>query len=197
MPTRTILGLIASVLFLPLSIALVGAEPEIQTTPTVDAQPRTATPSPDLPMAMTGTGVVYLTIANEGEQSDELVGATTDRASAAEVHEMMVEDEVGHMMPVDGPVVIPAGETVTLEPGGLHLMLIGLTDDIRLGDTFEVTLTFADAGEVTVPVTAVLDAEDAESERIEVGDLAITEVWSRPAPKIDGISGTPPATPAS
>lgn len=155
-----------------------------------------ATPDSDQ-SAMTGTGVVYMTITNEGDVDDELVGATTDRAQMVEVHEMVVEDEVGRMVPVDGPLEIPAGESVALEPGGLHVMLIGLTDDIRLGDTFDVTFTFAEAGEVTIPVTAVLDAEDAESEPVTVGDLTIEGAWSRPAPKIDGASGTPAATPGA
>ncbi len=47
---------------------------------------------------------------------------------------------------------LPAGEVVALEPGGLHVMLIGLVDDLRPGDTFDLTLSFEQAGERTVSV---------------------------------------------
>ena len=156
-----------------------------------------ATPGNHGQMAMTGTGVVYLIVTNDGDEDDALVGASTDRAHLVEVHEMRVTDGVAVMAPHDGPLPIPAGETVALEPAGLHVMLIGLTDDIRAGDTFDLVLTFARAGEVTVPVTAVLDAEDAEGEPLEVGDLTIEGVWSRPAPMIDGAVASPAATPGT
>lgn len=158
-----------------------------------------ATPSGSdgMDMSMSGTGVVYMTITNDGGVDEELVSASTDRSSAVEIHETIVENEVGRMMPLDGPLVIPVGESVSLEPGGLHVMLVGLTDDIQLGDTFEVTLTFAEAGDVTIPVTAVLDAEDAEGDPVTGGNLTIEGVWSRPAPMIDGMNGTPMATPES
>lgn len=146
---------------------------------------------------MTGTGVVYLTITNEGETDDALVSVSTDRAGLAAIHETRVQDEIAVMMPHDGALEIPAGESVLLEPSGLHIMLVGLTDDIRLGDTFDVMLTFEEAGEVTLPVTAVFDAEDAEGESVSVGDLTIEGAWSRPAPRIDGMGGgTPTASPA-
>lgn len=149
-------------------------------------------------MGGTGTGVVYMTIENTGDDDDALLGGSTDRAQTVEVHEMRVQDDIGIMVPHDGPLVIPAGESVALEPAGLHIMLIDLNDDIRLGDTFDLTLEFEQAGEVTIPVTAALDAEDAEGESIEAGDLEISGVWSRPAPRIDGASpATPDASPAA
>ncbi len=149
-------------------------------------------------MGGTGTGVVYMTIENTGDEDDALIGASTDRSQTVEVHEMRVKDDVGMMVPHDGPLVIPAGESVSLEPAGLHIMLIDLNEDIRLGDTFDLTLEFEHAGEVTLPVTAVLDVEDAEGETVEAGDLEISGVWSRPAPRIDGASSaTPDASPAA
>jgi hypothetical protein len=45
---------------------------------------------------------------------------------------------------------IPAGGTVQLAPGGYHIMLIGLTKDLNVGDTVQVTLKFEKAGDVTV-----------------------------------------------
>jgi copper(I)-binding protein len=152
-------------------------------------------------MGSTGNGVVYLTISNSGDEADALTGGETDRAERVEVHEMIVENQTARMQPVDGPLPIPAGETVTLEPGGLHIMLVNLTDDNVVGDVFEITLTFERAGEVTVPVPVRLDAEAAEnemeSEAVAAGDLSIEGAWSRPAPML--MAGdrmvTPPATP--
>ena len=165
------------------------AAPPSQGAPEAHDSHTMATPSTH--MATTGTGVVYLMIANAGDDDDELVNAATDRAHDAQVHETVIENEVGRMVPLAGPLVIPAGESVSLAPGGLHIMLLGLTDDIRLGDTFDLTLEFAAAGEVTIPVTAVLDADDAQGQPVNAGALTIDGFWSRPAPMIDGTSATP------
>lgn len=141
--------------------------------------------------ASTGTGVIYLTITNDGDSDDSLLEVSTDRAERVELHETTIEDDIGRMTPVKGPLAVPAGESVTLEPAAMHLMLVNLTDDIQLGDGFEVTLVFEEAGDVTVPVTVALGAEDVEGEPVTVGDLTIESVWSRPAPMIDGVIGTP------
>jgi len=163
-----------------------------------------ATPGHDHMMGATGTGVVYVTITNDGDEDDVLLGATTDRAEVVEVHDMQVTDNVARMVPHDGPLVIPAGETVTLEPAGLHLMLMNLTEDNNAGDVFEITLTFERAGEVTLQVPVRLDAEplegEPESETVEVGDLTLEGAWSRPAPYLgpeDGAAATPDATPGT
>lgn len=193
-------GLAALVALVAMSVSLVAATAhDDHGTPEVADHHMMATPdgSDGMDMSMSGTGVVYLTITNDGDAEDELVSATTERSQAIEFHETRVSNDVGVMVPLDGPIVIPAGESVTFEPGGLHVMLVGLTEDIWLGDSFEVILTFAEAGEVTIPVTAELDAEDAEGDDVSIGDLAIAGIWSRPAPKIDGMSGTPAATPGS
>lgn len=147
-------------------------------------------------MGSTGNGVVYLTVTNTGEEDDALVGGETDRAERIEIHEMMVADGTARMQPVDGPLPIPAGETVVLEPGGLHLMLVNLTADNRDGDVYEVTLEFERAGEVTLEVPVKLDADSEPAfEPVEVGDLEITGVWSRPSPRLTAGMGTPMATP--
>lgn len=104
----------------------------------------------------------YLTIANEGTAADALRGATSDVATTVEIHETMAMDAPastdgeggmdGGMMgmrPV-GRLAIPAGATVRLEPGGYHLMLIGLERELEVGATIEIILTFEEAGEITV-----------------------------------------------
>lgn len=94
---------------------------------------------------------VYMTITNEGDADDTLVAASAPMA-VTELHESMEHDHVISMEHVH-EIPIPAGETVTLEPGGLHIMLMDLTEELAPGDTFDLTLTFAEAGEVTVEVT--------------------------------------------
>jgi copper(I)-binding protein len=160
-----------------------------------------ATPGTDgSMMGSTGNGAIYLTITNSGDEDDALVGATTDRAQQVALHEMSVEDQVATMHPVDGPLPIPAGETVSLEPGGLHLMLVNLNESNRAGDVFELTLTFEREGDVSIEVPVRSDAEaqdgEPESQTVEAGDLVIEGAWSRPAPHLTP-GGESEATPAS
>ena len=92
----------------------------------------------------------YMTITNTGETDDTLVAATTNVSEAVELHTMSMEDGVMRMRQLEGGVPLPAGETVKLEPGGLHVMLIGLNDRLAKGETFAMTLTFENAGQLEV-----------------------------------------------
>ena len=98
----------------------------------------------------------FLVIENRGEVDDVLVAATIDAGVAGriELHEMALEEGVMRMFEVEGGIPLPAGETVTLAPGGLHLMLMGLPRALEAGGSHEVALTFAHAGEAvaTFPV---------------------------------------------
>jgi copper(I)-binding protein len=92
----------------------------------------------------------YFTIVNHGSQADRLVSVTSDISAKAEVHEMAVKDGVMTMRPVEGGVEIPAGGKLELKPGGYHLMLMGLKQPAKQGESFPATLTFEKAGSVTV-----------------------------------------------
>ncbi len=96
------------------------------------------------------TGAGYLTITNTGDAPDRLVGAATPLAAGGELHEMKVEDGRMSMRPVAEGVAIPAGGTVTLAPGGYHLMFTGLREPFAEGGELPVTLTFEKAGTVEV-----------------------------------------------
>lgn len=161
----------------------------------VAADPATPVASP-MSMSMS-TGAAYLTITNNGDEDETLLAAKTDVAGAVEIHETKMDGDVMRMAPLKDGLVIPAGETVALEPGGTHLMLIGLTKSLIAGGTFELTLTFAQAGDVTVTVPILPSNPDDEvGEPVEVGDeLEISNIWARQAPKIDGGMATPDATP--
>ena len=99
--------------------------------------------------AMTRTSAVYMVIHNLGDQDDVLLGAHTEVANATEIHRSYQDNGVMRMRPA-GDVVVPAGGTVVLEPGGLHVMLIDLRQDLDEGSQVQVTLRFERAGEVTV-----------------------------------------------
>lgn len=114
-----------------------------------------------VPAARSGGG--YLTIANTGAADDLLVSATTDAAAVTELHQMRMDGEVMLMRPVDGGIPVPAGETVTLAPGGLHLMFIDLAAPFTAGETVTVTLGFEVAGEVEIELPVLARGEAAPS----------------------------------
>lgn len=97
-------------------------------------------------------GAFYLTITNGTGSEERLLAANGEVCGTTELHEMyMKEGDVMGMRPVsDGYIVIPAGETVELKVGGLHVMCIDKTVEFQVGDEFPLQLTFANAGERTV-----------------------------------------------
>ncbi len=92
----------------------------------------------------------YMTITNTGPAPDRLVGGSTDIAKSFEVHEMKMEGGVMKMRPVASGLEIKPGQTVTLDPSGYHVMLVGLKDQLKQGSHFKATLEFAKAGKVDV-----------------------------------------------
>lgn len=96
-------------------------------------------------------GAAYLTIVNTGHEPDRLVGAKTPAAHEAAPHAHTMVDGVMKMRSVDAIEVTP-GEPTVLQPGGLHIMLIGLASPLVEGETFPLTLTFEKAGEIEVEV---------------------------------------------
>jgi copper(I)-binding protein len=103
------------------------------------------------------TSAAYMTIANDGGDDDLLKGASTPKAKAIELHRTSKTAEgVMQMREITDGLAIEAGKSVVLEPGGIHLMLLGLETALEAGDTLTLTLEFAKAGavEVLVPVSA-------------------------------------------
>jgi len=150
------------------------------------------------PMAMGGMGAAYMTITNNGADADRLIKATADVADVVEIHEMRHEGNVMTMAPLADGLPIPAGESTELKPGGFHIMLIGLKNDLNAGESFDLILTFETAGDVTVTVPIHVTKEAAEralaespEEAVTIGELSITGVWSRQAPAL-----MPEATPS-
>ena len=109
------------------------------------------------------TGAAYGLLVNLGAEADTLVSASSDVASAVELHEMvMAEGDVMQMRPLADGITVPPGDFVALQPGGLHIMLIDLQRPLVAGESVDFVLTFAQHGEValTLPVRDP-DAMDA------------------------------------
>jgi len=103
------------------------------------------------PKAKAGGGFVAIT--NAGTQADRLIAAGSDTAAKVELHEMSVTDGVMKMRKLEDGILLPAGETVALKPGGLHIMFMGLNQPFEEGTTVPVTLTFEQAGDVAVELS--------------------------------------------
>jgi hypothetical protein len=92
----------------------------------------------------------YLTIENKGTTPDKLIGGSSPAAAKVEVHEMAMNNGVMTMRLVKGGLSIPPGQSVTLMPGGYHIMMMQLKAPLKKGEKVPVTLTFEKAGEVSV-----------------------------------------------
>ncbi|WP_428644446.1 copper chaperone PCu(A)C [Roseibium sp.] len=100
------------------------------------------------PNAKAGGG--FVEIVNNGTETERLIAVSSNAAARTEIHEMAVTDGVMTMRPLAGGIDIPAGETVSLQPGGLHIMFMGLNEPFKEGTRIPVVLTFEKAGEVSV-----------------------------------------------
>ncbi|WP_341705384.1 DUF1775 domain-containing protein [Ferrovibrio sp.] len=97
-------------------------------------------------------GGVFLTLKNGGKAADILVRAASPVAEHVELHEHVKDGEAMRMRPVDGGIPVPAGGITALQPGGYHVMLIGLKQPLKEGSHFPLTLTFQKAGAVTLDI---------------------------------------------
>lgn len=100
------------------------------------------------------TAAVYLMVHNAGAVGDRLIGASTPVAAKVEMHSVTFKGGVAQMRLVDGIDVAPGG-MIEFTSGTRHLMLSGIRQALKAGERFELTLKFANAGEirVTVPVS--------------------------------------------
>jgi len=104
------------------------------------------------PTAPGGTGVVYMIVMNHGAADDDLTGLSTPIADKAEMHRSTDMNGMSHMEAV-ADLPVKGNGSITFGPGGLHVMLTGLKQPLKLGDSFPLTLTFAKAGTVSVTVS--------------------------------------------
>jgi copper(I)-binding protein len=98
-----------------------------------------------------------------GDEADRLLSASAPISRSVELHTMFLDGAVLRMRQLEG-IDIPAGQTVELRPGGLHVMFVGLTRPLQTGATFPLTLRFAKAGEQQVDVKVMLQPQAHEHE---------------------------------
>jgi copper(I)-binding protein len=103
------------------------------------------------------SGAAYMRIVNDGAADDRLLAVRTRAAERAELHAQTTEEGISRMRPVEGGIVVPAGGSVELRNGWLHVMLMGLTSPLQDGGAVEATLVFENAGEVAVSLPVDLD----------------------------------------
>ena len=95
---------------------------------------------------------VFMTLTNSSSQGDTLVAAQTNVAARAELHTVAMDMEGGMKMQHIENIPVPASSSVELKPGSLHVMLFGLSKELKTGDTFPLTLRYEKGGENTVQV---------------------------------------------
>jgi hypothetical protein len=101
-------------------------------------------------------GAAFMTIRNTGKTADRLVAVSSPVAGRIDFHQTRMTNGVMQMMPVDG-ITVPAGGSVALQPGGYHLMLMGLKKPLAANQRITLTLSFEKGGkmDVAVPVRAL------------------------------------------
>lgn len=104
------------------------------------------------PTAQGDNGAVYFVLHNYSSKTDELVVASSDSAEAVELHESMIMD--GDVMEMNMLTSLPleASADVEFAPGGLHIMLVGLKEEAKFGDSIEITLHFKNSEDIIVYV---------------------------------------------
>jgi hypothetical protein len=118
---------------------------------------------------------LYFTVKNGGSTADALVGARVEIAGATEVHEMVTEGSQSMMRPVER-IDVPAGGEAVLEPGGYHVMLMNLKEELREGERIEVVLELEQAGSVTLEVPVLPFTSEAGDENdMDMGGMEESE----------------------
>lgn len=95
-------------------------------------------------------GVGFLTLTNTGKKADLLLAASSPVAGGVEIHQSRVENGVMKMRALTQGLALPAGQSVALSPGALHLMLFELRTPLAIGDQVPLLLTFEQAGQMMV-----------------------------------------------
>ncbi len=125
-------------------LALLGAAAAAAQSPLLTAQDAWIRVTPGSDMA-----AAYLTLHNPGTLPLLITGVRSPRAASAMIHETQITNGQSRMRPHE-PLAIAAGATVRLAPGGLHIMLHGLTGPLQPGDEVPLVLQLEGGGSVTV-----------------------------------------------
>jgi copper(I)-binding protein len=92
----------------------------------------------------------YMLIKNTGSVDDSLIGVQADFTGITMLHESSVDGNGVASMNMLTAINVPAGQTVELKPGGMHIMLVGLKQELKVGDKVTLKLQFQHAGAISV-----------------------------------------------
>ena len=98
------------------------------------------------------TGAAYLTLTNKAKSTDRLMGATTPVAEKVQFHKVTEKDGIVRMRELRSIEIAP-GDKLILKPGNIHIMMVGLKQPLKQGQTFPLTLEFEKAGTIEVVVS--------------------------------------------
>lgn len=108
--------------------------------------------------AIAVSGAAFMAVINAGPTDDRIVAATSEIAERVELHtHTQTAEGVMQMVKLDDGIALPAGETVLLKRGGLHVMFLGLRQPLAHGDNIEVTLEFEHAAPLTLTIPVDLE----------------------------------------
>jgi copper(I)-binding protein len=96
---------------------------------------------------------LYFTLENNGSEADTLYAVETDIAKMVQIHETYSDGDVMGMREI-GKIIIEPGSSVKLEPGGMHIMVMRLKRDIKIGDEIDFTLYFRNADKISITAEA-------------------------------------------
>src|SRR5579863_4416483 len=96
------------------------------------------------------SAAAYMMLTNNGKTPDRVSCVSSDASAECQIHSMTMDNGVMVMRPVEGGLEIKPGETVTLKPGGFHMMLLNLKHPLEQGNSLQATLKFDSAGTVQV-----------------------------------------------
>ncbi len=87
-------------------------------------------------------GAAYVVIKNTGPSEAKLMGVSSDISEFAQVHAHVEDGDIRRMVALDLPMILQPGESLTMVPGGIHLMFLGLNEPLSVGDQIDLTLHF-------------------------------------------------------
>ncbi|WP_374597794.1 copper chaperone PCu(A)C [Brevundimonas sp.] len=126
------------------TLAACSAQPENATLAVVEATDAVCRPTPN------GRDITGCYVTLTASQADRLVTVASPSAGTAEIHEMKTEGGIMKMAELPNGLALPAGEAVSLKPGGNHIMLMQVKSPLAAGDTVSLTLTFEKASPLGV-----------------------------------------------
>jgi hypothetical protein len=104
---------------------------------------------------------VYMILQNDGPLNDLLLDVQTPAAKIVELHTVVKEKEMMFMQPVEN-ISIPAHSVAVLQPGGSHMMLVNLKEQLKIGNHIDLTLKFMHAGEIRLKVPVQKSRKDTD-----------------------------------